>query len=306
MRQAHRLERLADKRDVVRGTAAAAGLRDEHRQLVGVVLAGHDRFHDLARDQDGRVADVVVHVLQARVHRPVVHGGQQLHVVAEALEDGHEQLEVVRRHLRGQDGVARVAHLLGELGARELRRSAAVALLELRLHLGRCLIREACGRLDGCRRGLHGLCIGAAGLLARRTLLGLGQQLLHVQAARAAARGILRLLGRAGLGLLVGLVFQGRKQAAHADACGAQVRHLVDLQHGVHLARLLQDLLHLVGGQRVKAAAEAVQLNEVEVLALRRHLRRGVQARVVHPLVHQADGALERAQVRDGVLGEHR
>ena len=26
---------------------------------------------------------------------------------------------------------------------------------------------------------------------------------------------------------------------------------------------------------------------------------------MVHPLVHQADGALERAQVRDGVLGEH-
>ena len=306
MRQAHRLERLADERDVVRGTATAAGLRDEHGQLVGVVLAGHDRFHDLARDQDGRIADVVVHILQARVHRTVVHGGQQLHVVAEALEDGHEQLEVVRRHLRRQDGIARIAHLLGELGARELRRGTAFALLELGLHLGRGLFREACGRLDGRRRGLHGLGIGAAGLLARRALLGLGQQLLHVQAACAAARGVARLLGRPGLGLLVGLVLQGRKQAAHADARGAEVRHLVDLQHGVHLARLLQDLLHLIGGQRVKAAAEAVQLDEVEVLALRRHLRRGVQARVVHPLVHQADGALERAQVRDGVLGEHR
>ena len=212
---------------------------------------------------------------------------------------------MVRRHLRGQDGVARIAHLLGELGARELRRDTAFALLELGLHLGRGLFREACGRLDGGRRGLHGLGIGAAGLLARRALFGLGQQLLHIKAARAATDSVFSLLGRASLGFLVGLVLQGRKQAAHTNARGTQVGHLVDFQHRVHLAGALQDLLHLVGGQRVKTAAEAVQLDEVEVLALRRHLSRGVQTRVVHPLVHQADGTFKRAQVRDGVLGKH-
>ena len=72
------------------------------------------------RDRDGRVADVVVHVLQARVHRAVVHRGQKRHVVAGALEDGHQKLEVVGGHLGRQNRPALIAHLLGELGAREL------------------------------------------------------------------------------------------------------------------------------------------------------------------------------------------
>ena len=42
MRQPHRSQRLADKRDVIRGAAAAACLRDDDRQLVGIVAAGHD------------------------------------------------------------------------------------------------------------------------------------------------------------------------------------------------------------------------------------------------------------------------
>ena len=105
----HGLQRLADERDVVGGAAAAAGLGDEHGQLVGVVLARQHRFHNLARDQDGRVADVVVHVLQARVHRAVVHRGQKRHVVAGALEDGHQKLEVVGGHLGREDGPALLA-----------------------------------------------------------------------------------------------------------------------------------------------------------------------------------------------------
>ena len=66
-----------------------------------------------------------------------------------------------------------------------------------------------------------------------------------------------------GLGLAVGLVLQGRQQAAHADAGRAQVRYLVNLEHRVHLAGRLQHLLHLVGGEGVQAAAEGVQLDEV-------------------------------------------
>ena len=71
------------------------------------------------------------------------------------------------------------------------------------------------------------------------------------------------------------------------------------------LPAAFQNLLHLVGRERIKAAAEAVQLNEVEVAALGGHLGGGVEARVVHPLVNQANGTLERAQVRDGVFREH-
>ena len=85
--------------------------------------------------------------------------------------------------------------------------------------------------------------------------------------------------------------------------CGSS---LVDLEDGVDLARRLEDLLDLVGREGGEATAERVQLDEVEVLALGRDLRGGIQARMVHPLVDDAGGPLERAQMRDGVLGEDR
>ena len=297
MRQPHRGQRLADKRDIVRGAAAAACLRDDDRQLVGIVAAGHDGLHDLTGDQHRRIADVVVHVLEARIHRPVVNRRQQLEVVAVALENVHEQVEMDGCHLRAEDGVARVLHLLREHGARELG-GGAFALLEALGHLGRRLLGERPGHRA---RDLGGdAALGHAGFRVDGGL-GRGEELVGVERhRRAAARRAF------GLGLLVGLVLERRQQAAHADARRAQVRHLVDFEDGVHLARRLEDLLHLVGGQRVQTAAEAVQLDEVEVGPLGGHLRRRIQARVVHPLVHQADGALQRAEVRDGVLGEHR
>ena len=272
MREAHSLQRLADKRDVVGGAATAARLRDEHGKLVGVVTPRHDGFHNLAGDQDGRVADVVVHVLEARVDRAVVHTRQKLDVVAKAAEDGHQKLEMVRCHLRSQDGVALLLHLLGEHRAREFR-VGAFALAHALLSFGRGLLVERVG--DGVGRDFD--------------------------IARGAACGL-----RGEFGLFIGLILQRGKQAANANAGSAQVGDLVDLEHGVHLARRLEDFLHLVGGERVQTAAERVQLDEVEVAALGRHLRRSVEARVVHPLVDQANRALERTQVRDGVLGEHR
>ena len=93
MPQPHRLERLADERDVVGRAAAAACLGDEHGQLVGIVASAHDGFHDLAGHENRRVADVVVDVFQARIDRAVIHRRQKLHVVAETLEDGHQELE---------------------------------------------------------------------------------------------------------------------------------------------------------------------------------------------------------------------
>ena len=295
MRKPHGLERLADQRDVVGRAAAAAGLRDEDGQLVGVVASRHDRFHDLARDQDGRIADIVVDVLEARIDRAVVDRGQQVDVVAEALEDGHQQLEVVRGHLRRQDGIAGVLHLLRELGARKLRARAGVALLEAFPHLRRRLLGKALRRLDGAGGGADRLGVGGARGRSLNSGFGLGQQLLDVQAARAAARSTLDLLGSVRLRLFIGLVGQRGKQAAHTNARGAEVGHLVDLEHRVHLAGGLQNLLHLIGGQGVQAAAEAVQLDEVKVATLGGNLGGGVETRVVHPLVDQADGALKRA-----------
>ena len=105
---------LANERDVVSGTAAAAGLADNHGRLGQVVPTALNGLHDLARHQDRRIADVVIHVAQAGLDGIVVSRGQQLQVVASTAEHLFDQVKVDRRHLRAQDGVALLAHLLGK------------------------------------------------------------------------------------------------------------------------------------------------------------------------------------------------
>ena len=261
---------LADERDVVGGTAAAAGLADDHGRLGQVVPTALDRFHDLARHQDRRVADVVVHVAQTRLDGVVIGRGQQLQVVAGTAEHLFDQVKVDRCHLRAQDGVALVAHLLGKGNLGPCGRRA------LTLRLERVLAARECG---GIRGGRHRRGIAL--------LVGL-------------ARG--RSLGQA-LGLLV---LERRHERADADARGTQVGHLVDLEHSVHLAAGLQDFLHLIGGQSIETAAEGIELNQVQVVAHRHKTGDSVQAAVVHPLVDDADGALGLHQVRERILGKDR
>ena len=150
----------------------------------------------------------------------MVGRGQQLQVVAGTAEYLFDQVKVDRRHLRAQDGVTLLAHLLGKghLGPRG--RSA------LALGLKRILAARERG---GIRRGGHRRGIALLVGLARGR--GLGQAL--------------RLL-----------VLERRHKRADADARGAQVGHLVDLEHGIDLAAGLQNLLYLVGSQGVQAAAE--------------------------------------------------
>ena len=71
----------------------------------------------------------------------------------------------------------------------------------------------------------------------------------------------------------------------------------------MHVAAALEDLLDLVGGDRVDAAAEGVELDHLEVGLIADAGGGLVEARVVGPLVEDAQGALE-ARVDDGVLGE--
>ena len=158
------VQALADERDVVGRATAATGLRDDESGLVHIVLATGGRFHDLAGDEDGRIADVVVHVLEARVHGRWVHARQQLHVVAVMMEDGYEQLEVDGRHLRGENRIARVLHLLRVLGARKLGRSSVTVGCEVKCTqvatvrhgwfniLGNSVCPVRTQRLDGSRR----------------------------------------------------------------------------------------------------------------------------------------------------------
>ena len=261
---------LADECDVVGSSAAATGLADDHGRLGQIVPAALDGLHNLARHQNRRVANVVVYVAQTGLDGVVIGRGQQLQVVAGTAEHLFDQVEVDRCHLRAQDGVALVAHLLGKG------------------HLG--------------PRGRGTLTLGPERVLAARERGGIrgGRHRRGIALLKDLARG--RGLGQA-LGLLV---LERRHERADADARGTQIGHLVDLEHGVDLAAGLQDFLHLVGGQGIETAAEGIKLDQVQVVAHRHKTGDGVQAAVVHPLVDHANRTLGLYQVCKRILGKDR
>ena len=104
---------LAQQVDVVGGPAAAAGLGDEQGHLVGVVAPVLDGVHELADDQQGGVAGVVMDIFQALVHHRPAVVVQLGHLVALQLQQLAEHAEVDGQHLGHEDGVL-LLHLLGE------------------------------------------------------------------------------------------------------------------------------------------------------------------------------------------------
>ena len=57
-----------------------------------------------------------------------------------------------------------------------------------------------------------------------------------------------------------------RDQRAHADTGAAKVIDLVDLEAGVYLVRAGQNIVHLVGSDRIDPAAEGVELDQVKIV----------------------------------------
>ena len=110
---------------------------------------------------------------------------------------------------------------------------------------------------------------------------------------------------RPGADVLLTPHVHGGQQAADADTGRAQVVHLVDLQHGIELIALFQDLTHLIGGDGVQAAAEGEELHQLQIVPSAHELRRGVQPGVEHPLIHHPQGTLGRGVQGQTVLGEH-
>ena len=94
-----------------------------------------------------------------------------------------------------------------------------------------------------------------------------------------------------------------RDQRADADACRTEVIDLVDFQHGIDFVGTGQNIGDLVGRDRIEAAAEGVQLDQIQDFAVLYIARRRIEAGVVHPLVGDHDRTLHLAEVGDAVLG---
>ena len=263
-------ERLTNQCNIVGCTAATAGLRNQNCGLGQIVLARKHCLHNLARDQNRWVADVVVDVAKAHVNGALVNRRQQHNVVARALQQLLYQLKVDRRHLWSQDGVARFLHLLG--------------VADLLVSCGFCLAVHRRTARRTSASGLFQRAIGHANALRN----GLGNQTGSCKSLQ-----------------LCLLLVQGCHQGADTNTCSAQVGDLVNLEHGVDFARSLKNLLDLVGGQCVKSATKREELDEVQVISGCNKASRTIQARVVHPLVNDADWALRHHLVSNGILGEN-
>ena len=80
---------------------------------MGVVAPVLHRVDELADDQQGGIAGVVVDVLQPLVHDAPVVGGEHVHLVPLALQQLLHHAEVDGEHLGHEEGVL-LLHLLGE------------------------------------------------------------------------------------------------------------------------------------------------------------------------------------------------
>ena len=255
---------LAQHGGVVGGPAHAAGLGDGHHAAVGVVGAVGEGANELADHHNRREAGVVVDVAQPHLQVRPGRGLQELDPVAQASHEGYQRPEVDRAHLRHEDGVGGT-HLAREDGGGGPRQAAGG--LSPGGHDGGGQELGGAGASGGCPEGL--------GVSASVSLdPGLGSDLSSpgVGPGRPRCPTPPARLG-------------GRRQGAQADGGGPQVGDLVDLQGGVDVTGRLQDLLDLVGGHGVHAAAEGVELDQLQVLRAGDQLGGPVEAGVVGPLV---------------------
>ena len=109
-------EGLAQQLDVVGRAAAAAGLGDEQRRVVQVVLAAVQRVQELADDQKRRVTGVVMDVFQAQLGDLAAAVAQHLGLVALAGQRRLHEPELGDRHVGNQDFMG-LYHILGKIGS---------------------------------------------------------------------------------------------------------------------------------------------------------------------------------------------
>src|SRR5690606_29507418 len=103
----------ADKSDIVRRPASAAGLRYEQGNAVQVILTRLERLDHLTGHDYGRITGIVVYILQAGINCLRVNIGKNDKVESRVFKGMLQQPEMDRRHLRSEDGVP-FFHLFGK------------------------------------------------------------------------------------------------------------------------------------------------------------------------------------------------
>ena len=59
---------------------------------------------------------------------------------------------------------------------------------------------------------------------------------------------------------------QSGDKGADADSGGSQIVYLVNLSAGINLPGITQNIIYLIGGDRIQAAAKGIELNEIQIL----------------------------------------
>ena len=130
LRIARILQRLAHQCHIVRRTARSTRLKQQDRRVIGIVLARFQRSEQLADDDDGGIAHVVVHIAQPEIDRRLVRQSRHDNLIAMLFEHGTHEAEMNRCKLRRENRM-RAAALLREartlLGGRWLKRRLPAA-----------------------------------------------------------------------------------------------------------------------------------------------------------------------------------
>ena len=116
---------------------------------------------------------------------------------------------------------------------------------------------------------------------------------------------LILLGGGLGQDLLFLTHIHGRQQTPNPNPHGAQIVYLVNFQQGIKLVALFQDFRNLIGGHRIQAAAEGVQLHQLQIIPFGNEFRGGIHPGMVHPLIHHPQGTLLMVRHRQAVLGKH-
>ena len=111
------------------------------------------------------------------------------------------------------------------------------------------------------------------------------------------------LLGGHGCGngalVIAFALLDGGLERTQSNLGRAQIGHLVDFQHGVHVGLVRKDFGHLIRGDGVKTAAEGVELHEFEPRIGGHEVGGRIQSGMVGPLIGDAQWHLGHLAVTD-------